>query len=234
MRDLKSEEIETDEICEKCGRKMVIKWGKFGRFLACTGYPECKNTREIPKVCAIDANAALSDETEDLTCEKCGKPMVLKRGRFGEFMACSGYPECRNTKKIVKGAGEVTVKHDIALGELCPVCGKNLAIKHGRFGEYTACSDYPDCKYIKLKTTGVACPNCGGDIVERKSKRGKTFYGCSRYPECDFVLWNKPLPEPCPLCGAPFILEKTTKRTGTVRSCNKEGCDYKEKVAATA
>ena len=234
MRDLKSEEIETDEICEKCGRKMVIKWGKFGRFLACTGYPECKNTREIPKVCAIDANAALSDETEDLTCEKCGKPMVLKRGRFGEFMACSGYPECHNTKKIVKGAGEVTVKHDIALGELCPVCGKNLAIKHGRFGEYTACSDYPDCKYIKLKTTGVACPNCGGDIVERKSKRGKTFYGCSRYPECDFVLWNKPLPEPCPLCGAPFILEKTTKRTGTVRSCNKEGCDYKEKVAATA
>jgi DNA topoisomerase-1 len=230
MRDLKTEEIETDEVCEKCGSKMIIKWGKFGRFMACSAYPDCKNTREIPKVCNVDASAPPS-EIEQVECDKCGKPMVLKRGRFGEFLACSGYPDCRNTKKIVKSADSVGVKHDIPLDEVCPTCGKHLAIKHGRFGEYTACSDYPNCKYIKLKSTGVACGrNCGGEIVERKSRRGKTFYGCSRYPDCDFVLWNKPMPEPCPQCSAPFILEKTTKRTGTVRFCNNEECDYKEAV----
>jgi DNA topoisomerase-1 len=232
MRDLKTEEIPTDEICEKCGSKMVIKWGKFGRFMACSSYPDCKNTREIPKVCSIDPEA--SSETDELTCEKCGRPMVLKRGRFGEFMACSGYPECRNTKRIVKSAEAVKVTHDIPLDEPCPVCGKNLAIKHGRFGEYTACSDYPNCKYIKLKTTGVKCgKSCGGEIVERKSRRGKTFYGCSNYPDCDFVLWNKPVPEACPQCGAPFTLVKTTKRSGTVRYCQNEGCKFKVSLPDT-
>ncbi len=230
MRDVKTEAIETDEVCDKCGSKMVIKWGKFGRFLACSGYPGCRNTREIPKAGGSDEQE--KPKVEEIQCEKCGKPMVLKRGRFGEFMACSGYPDCRNTKKIVKSAQEMTVKQDIPLDEDCPVCGKKLAIKHGRFGEFTACSDYPTCKYIKLKTTGVRCgkEGCTGEIVERKSRRGKTFYGCSNYPDCDFVLWNKPVPEPCPLCGAPFTVMKTTKRTGTVRLCNNENCDFKETV----
>ncbi len=233
MRDVKAEEIPTDEICEKCGRRMVIKWGKFGRFLACSGYPDCKNTREIPKVNDGDASA-VSDE-EELICEKCGRPMVLKRGRFGEFLACSGYPDCRNTKKILKYADAQKVKEDIPLAEQCPTCGKNLAIKHGRFGEYTACSDYPNCKYIKLKSTGVMCgKGCGGEIVERRSRRGKTFYGCSNYPECDFVLWNRPVPEPCPKCKAPFTLVKATKRQGTVRFCNNEDCDFKENLKAPA
>jgi DNA topoisomerase I len=229
MRDLKTEEIPTDEICEKCGSKMVIKWGKFGRFIACSSYPDCKNTREIPKEGGLGPGA--DSELDEVVCEKCGRPMVLKRGRFGEFMACSGYPECRNTKRIVKSADAVKVKHDIPLEEPCPVCGKNLAIKHGRFGEYTACSDYPNCKYIKLKTTGVKCgKNCGGEIVERKSRRGKTFYGCSNYPDCDFVLWNKPVPEPCPECNSPFTVVKTTKRSGTVRFCQNEGCKFKESL----
>jgi DNA topoisomerase-1 len=228
MRDVKAEAVETDVVCEKCGSKMVIKWGRFGRFLACSAYPECRNTREISKEPnGADPAPALPEEIE---CDKCGRPMVLKRGRFGEFLACSGYPECRNTKKIVKSAQDVTVKHDIPLNEDCPVCGKKLAIKHGRYGEYTACSDYPNCKYIKLKSTGVPCgrAGCNGEIVERKSRRGKTFYGCSNYPDCDFVLWNKPLPDPCPLCQAPFTLLKTTKRSGAVRICNTEGCKFKE------
>jgi DNA topoisomerase-1 len=230
MRDVKTEAIETDEVCDKCGNKMVIKWGKFGRFLACSGYPGCRNTREIPK--NGGSEEADRPKVEEIQCEKCGKPMVLKRGRFGEFMACSGYPDCRNTKKIVKSAQEMTVKQDIPLDEDCPLCKKKLAIKHGRFGEFTACSDYPTCKYIKLKTTGVRCgkEGCTGEIVERKSRRGKTFYGCSNYPDCDFVLWNKPVPDPCPLCGAPFTVMKTTKRTGTVRLCNNENCDFKEQV----
>jgi DNA topoisomerase-1 len=230
MRDVKTEEIETDETCEKCGRKMVIKWGKFGRFMACSGYPECKSTREILKNGA-DSGAEKPPEMEELACEKCGRPMVLKRGRFGEFMACSGYPECRNTKKIIKKADSVEIKQDVMLDEACPVCGKNLARKHGRFGEFTSCSDYPNCKYIKLKTTGVKCPkSCSGEIVERKSKRGKTFYGCSNYPDCDFVLWYKPVPEQCPDCGAPFTLVKTTKRSGTVRYCEKKECGFKESL----
>jgi DNA topoisomerase I len=230
MRDIKTEAIETDDVCEKCGSKMVIKWGKFGRFLACSGYPECRNTREIFK------NGGTKEQEkstpEDIQCEKCGKLMVLKKGRFGEFMACSGYPECRNTKKIVKSSEDYTVKQDIVLEEECPICAKKLAIKHGRYGEYTACSDYPKCKYIKLKSTGVHCgkDGCSGEIVERKSRRGKTFYGCSTYPDCDFVLWNKPLPDPCPLCNAPFTLVKTTKRAGTVRFCNTENCEFKEKL----
>jgi DNA topoisomerase-1 len=230
MRDLKTEAIETEDVCEKCGSKMVIKWGKFGRFLACSSYPGCRNTREIPKIC--DLNAREDSKPEEMHCEKCGKPMVLKRGRFGEFMACSGYPECRNTKKIVKSAEDFTVKQDIPLDETCPVCGSNLAIKYGRYGEYTACSRYPGCKYIKLKSTGVSCgkEGCTGEIVERKSRRGKTFYGCSNYPDCDFILWNKPLSDPCPLCNAPFTLTKTTKRSGTVRFCNQQDCKFQEQV----
>lgn len=230
MPDIKTETVETDEVCEKCGSKMVIKWGKFGRFMACSGYPECRNTREIAK--SGPESEQNESQPEEIQCEKCGRPMVLKRGRFGEFMACSGYPECRNTKKIVKTAKESTVKHDIPLEEDCPLCGRKLAVKHGRYGEYTACSDYPNCKYIKLKSTGVGCgkEGCSGEIVERKSRRGKVFYGCSRYPDCDFVLWNKPVPNPCPLCNAPFTVVKTTKRSGTVRFCNNEDCKFKESL----
>jgi DNA topoisomerase-1 len=230
MPDIKTQTVETDEVCDKCGSKMVIKWGKFGRFMACSAYPECRNTREIPKPGAPTGPSEAPEE--EIQCEKCGRPMVLKRGRFGEFMACSGYPECRNTKRIVKTARESTVKHDIPLDENCPVCGKKLAVKHGRFGEYTACSNYPDCKYIKLKSTGVRCAKegCSGEIVERKSRRGKVFYGCSNYPDCDFVLWNKPVPEPCPECNAPFTVVKTTKRAGTVRFCNSEDCEFSESL----
>jgi len=232
MRNVKTETVETDEICDKCGNKMVIKWGKFGRFMACSGYPDCRNTREISR--NVPEEDSEKTQPEEIECEKCGRPMVLKRGRFGEFMACSGYPECRNTKKIVKSASDedTVVKQDIPLDEECPNCGKKLAIKHGRFGEFTACSDYPTCKYIKLKSTGVDCPRegCTGHIVERKSRRGKTFYGCSNYPDCDFVLWNRPVSEPCPLCNATYTIVKTTKKAGTVRYCNNEDCKFKESV----
>ena len=238
MRNVKTEAVETDEVCEKCGAKMVIKWGKFGRFIACAGYPECKNTKQIApenggSIASDAGDAAENAPQEEIQCEKCGRPMVLKRGRFGEFMACSGYPECKNTKKVVKSAESIAVKHDIPLDEDCPVCGKKLVIKHGRFGEFTACSNYPDCKYIKMKTTGVRCPKegCTGEILERKSRRGKVFFGCSSYPDCDFVLWNRPVQEPCEQCGAPYTVIKTTKRSGTVRHCNTEGCKFKESLS---
>jgi DNA topoisomerase I len=234
MENIKRQEIPTDEVCEKCGKPMVIKWGQFGSFMACTGYPDCTNTREIR---TEDDEAAeggeKKEEAEVEPCENCGRPMALKRGRFGQFWACTGYPECKTTRKVA--AGEAKPKTpDIPTDEPCPQCGSKLVIKDGRFGQFTACSNYPSCKYIKPKTVGVPCPrpDCDGELIERRSKRGKVFYGCSAYPKCDFVLWQRPVPERCPQCDAPYLLEKSTKRDGTFRYCNTESCDYKVPVEA--
>ena len=235
MENLKKQEIPTDEKCEKCGSPMVIKWGQFGRFMACSGYPECKNTKEIttdesPK----EGGEGSTENAEPEPCENCGKPMALKRGRFGQFLACTGYPECKTTRKIAAGT-KTPKKPDVILDEVCPQCGQaKMVLKEGRFGEFISCSNYPKCKYIKPKTVGVPCPKpgCGGELIERRSKRGKVFYGCLKYPDCDFVVWNKPVPEPCPQCGAPFLLEKSTKREGLVRYCNEESCDYKVSIEA--
>ena len=234
MRDVKRQEIITDEVCDKCSSKMAIKFGRFGQFLACTNYPECKNTREIAKPAA--ANEANGDATAeaapnpyaDEVCENCSKPMTLKKGRFGQFLACTGYPDCKTTRKITK-TGAVAAP-TVMLDEHCPTCGNQLAVKQGPFGEYTACSTYPTCKYIKRETTGVPCKRegCKGEIVIKKSKRSKVFYGCSEYPACDVVFWDKPVVEPCPNCRAPFLLEKyNAKKDETVKYCKAEGCDYK-------
>jgi DNA topoisomerase I len=207
--------------CDKCGKPMVIKAGKFGLFLACSGYPDCENTRELET-----PEPGAEGEIEE-TCENCGKPMVVKRGRFGQFLACTGYPECKTTRKIIATKqGLTAAKPDQILDEKCPKCGSNLVVKQGRFGEFTACTSYPTCKYVKQKTTGVLCPKDGGDIVERKSRRGKVFYGCANYPDCDFTLWNKPVAEKCPDCGAPFLVEKITKKHGRQLVCNNDDCSY--------
>jgi DNA topoisomerase I len=209
--------------CDKCGKPMVIKAGKFGLFLACSGYPECENTRELetPEAGA-EGESSLEEE-----CENCGKPMALKRGRFGQFLACTGYPDCKTTRKIITTKqGMTAAKPDQILDEKCPKCESNLVIKQGRFGEFTACTNYPNCKYVKQKSTGVLCPKDGGDIVERKSRRGKVFYGCANYPDCDFTLWNRPIAETCPSCKAPFLVEKITKRHGRQLICNNEECSY--------
>ena len=207
--------------CDKCGQgEMVEKAGKFGIFLACSRYPDCDNTKELEP-----ADTA-TDELDE-TCENCGRPMVVKRGRFGMFLACTGYPECKTTRKIISTKqGVKAAQPDQVLEDRCPNCGKNLVIKHGRFGEFTACTGYPECKYVKLKSTGVVCPKDGGDIVERKSRRGKVFYGCANYPKCDFTLWNKPVLEPCPKCGWKFLTEKITKRHGRQLVCANDACDY--------
>ncbi len=211
----------SEEFCEKCGSPMVVKAGKFGLFLACSAYPECESTKELETGDAPDA------ENLEEVCENCGKPMAVKRGRFGPFLACTGYPECKTTRKIIVSKGGVSAaKPDQMLDEKCPQCGNNLVIKQGRFGEFTACSNYPACKYVKQKSTGVACPLDGGDVVEKKTRRGKVFFGCANYPKCEFTLWNRPLPEPCPKCKAPFLVEKITKKHGRQLICNTEDCDY--------
>lgn len=227
MRDVKRQEIPTDEKCENCGSPMVIKFGRYGQFLACTNYPECKTTRDIPKL-HDEAGEEAAEAAAEETCENCGRPMVLKRGRFGQFLACTGYPECKTTRKIQGGR---IAAPDVVLEESCPQCGQNLVIKQGRFGPFTACSNYPKCKYIKQELTGVSCPECGGDIAVKRGKRGKVFYGCANYPTCKFALWDKPIPTSCPDCGARFVVEKTKKDGSRVIQCREEGCKYKEVVA---
>ncbi|HZS48300.1 MAG TPA: type I DNA topoisomerase [Blastocatellia bacterium] len=235
MRDVKRQEILTDEVCDKCGARMAIKFGRFGQFLACTNYPECKNTRELakPKPEADGSEEAQQSGGDEL-CENCGKPMALKRGRFGQFLACTGYPDCKTTRKITKSG--MPAAPEVKLEEPCPQCGQNLVIKQGRFGPFTACSSYPKCKYIKKETLGIQCPKCGkAELAVKKAKRGgKVFYGCSDYPACDFVSWNKPIAKPCPKCGAAFLLEKVTKRDGTVHLCHDEECGFSESVASEA
>src|SRR5436190_21568064 len=231
MIDLKKG-VEIGEKCDKCGSEMLKRVGKFGPFIACSGYPDCTNTREVE----TQEPESESGEEEIEPCENCGKTMAVKRGRFGQFLACTGYPECKTTRKLIatKQGGLKAAKPDQILEEKCPRCSSNLVIKQGRFGEFTACTNYPECKYIKHKTTGVTCPDDGdkgGEVVERKSKRGKTFFGCSNYPDCDFVLWNRPLDEKCPKCGAVYLVEKITKKHGRQLLCNNEDCDYSRSEA---
>ena len=238
MTNVKAMEIATEEVCDKCGKLMVIKWGRFGQFLACSGYPDCRNTREIQNY--QDKDSADPDAFGNEECEKCGRPMVLKKGKYGQFLACSGYPDCKNTRRILRGEdGTLESKKEQLLEEKCPKCKNQLVIKHGRYGEFTACSAYPDCKYIKQKEVGFACPkeNCPGQVVERRSRRGKLFYGCSEYPNCDFTSWYMPVKEPCPECGYPVVFEKNTKRDGPHIACTQEGCSFKqtrEEAAAKA
>lgn len=177
MKDIKKEGSPTDLICERCGKPLVIKWSKNGSFLSCSSYPECKNTKNFKK----DSQGKikiLEEEVREDTCEKCGKPMVVKHGRFGTFLACSGYPECKSTKPL---------------------------------------------------STGIKCPEegCDGSLVERRSRRGKIFYGCSSYPRCNYAIWDKPIKETCPECNAPFLVEKKSRKGGHSVVCLSKECGFK-------
>jgi DNA topoisomerase-1 len=236
----KKVEIVTEEVCQKCGAEgMVEKPGRYGRYLKCK---QCGATRD-PKPQASLAERGVEQtggvggdggNEEAETCELCGKPMALKRGRFGQFLGCTGYPECRNIRKVARSGAVAPAP--VTLDEKCPLDGAQLVQRHGRFGQFISCSNYPKCTYIKRETTGVPCsrPGCKGEIVVKKTKRGKAFYGCSEYPKCDVVFWDKPIAEPCPNCKAPFLLEKTTKKDGTVRYCAQEGCGYRADALPSA
>jgi len=164
-------------------------------------------------------------------CPECGQPLKERWGRFGKFIACSAYPDCRYTRNL-DGSERA---EDEPTNETCPSCGKPMVIKHGRFGKFIACSGYPECKTTKPVTLGIACPQdgCSGELVERRSRRGRTFYGCSAYPGCAFVLWQRPVAEACPKCGAPFVTERTS-RGRTTRQCAREGCDFRREVEQPA
>jgi len=190
MLSLKAVGMPTDLVCPKCNSKLTIRVGKNGHFLGCSRYPECTYTRNYTRdeKGVIHPVEPPSDETSDRVCEKCGKSMLIKQGKYGTFYACSGYPECKNTQSVVSNNGG--------------------------------------------QATGVNCPekDCGGTLVQRKSKRGKIFYGCSNFPDCNFAVWDKPVAKECPECGARFLLEKTTKKQGTFQTCQTKGCGYKQKT----
>ena len=165
----------TDEPCPKCGEgKLLEKWGRFGRFLACERYPECKYTRNPGD------SAQAEPEQAGVNCDKCGKPMVFKQSKYGRFIGCSGYPECKNIKKI---------------------------------------------------TIGIPCPQegCGGELTEQRSKRGRSYFGCANYPTCRFVVWQRPVATPCPKCGAPFLTQRGGRGKRFV-ACWREGCDYRREI----
>ncbi len=219
MRDVKREQIPSDVICEKCGAQMVIRWGRNGKFLACPNYPKCRYTRELTE----EKGGELAEEkTEEELCDKCGKPMVVKSGRYGKFLACSGYPDCRNTRPLGKESEKPEVTE-----EICEKCGGHLVIKKARTGNrFLACENYPKCKNAKSFPIGVQCPQCGGQLVERSSARRKLFYGCGNYPSCRFAEWNKPVPEHCPQCGSPYLVEKYDKTSELTVSCPVKECGY--------
>ncbi len=178
----------------------------------------------------------------DIDCPQCKRHKLhIKVGRNGHFLACSGYPECTYSRDYVRDERghiqPVEPNHEAATDKVCPKCGKPMVVKRGKYGEFLACSGFPECNHtesinggVNGKSTGVKCPEpgCTGQIVEKKSKRGKVFYGCDRYPACTFASWDKPVDKPCPACGSPYLVEKTTKRDGTFLCCVNRECGYKE------
>jgi len=164
----------TDEKCDKCGRPMVVRWGRRGRFLACSGFPECRNSRPL------EGEEEPQPEPTDEKCDECGAPMVIRRGRFGRFLACTRYPECKGRRPL-------------------------------------------------LTKVGVGCPRCGGDLVERRSRKGRVFYGCANYPKCDFVVWSRPLAQACPQCGGLLTAERQQEGGEPRARCSS--CDWRGEVA---
>ncbi|MGB2625591.1 MAG: type I DNA topoisomerase [Candidatus Acidiferrum sp.] len=222
--------IPTGKKCEKCGEgELLERISRHGFFLGCSRYPDCDFIQDMSEEIAVDA------ENKIEYCENCGKEMAVKRGQFGAFLACKGYPNCRTTRRLVAGT-RIALQPDEPLDEKCTLCGSGLIKKHGRYGDFIGCSGYPKCKYTRAITLGIKCPKCSeGEFVKRASMgrggrgRMRFFYGCSRYPDCDYTSANMPLDQPCPKCGAPFIVEKNSK-IGRVYACVKEGCDW-EKLA---
>ena len=294
MRDIKAMEEETNEICEKCGSPLLLKWGKFGSFYSCVNYTKekpmavsaaawKKDEREVLKKVetkfghaalkiagtdpggaerSVDVKATKdqkelaaalklatkdwkkvtvepdscdftkenfaakpdlvtaegNEEQEEEYCDNCGRVMVLRNGPWGPFMSCPGYSEDPPCKTIRKLTQKVQSKPPVQLEEPCPKCGKPLLQRDGQYGEFIACSGYPKCKYVKQDLLDVPCPKCGGEIAARKNRRGDIFYGCTRYPKCDYTSNQKLVNETCPKCESAYLVEYANSE-GTFLVC---------------
>jgi DNA topoisomerase I, bacterial len=302
MEDIKRMEHATEEVCDKCGSPLILKWGKFGSFYSCSNFTKVKpmtvamgpwkkdakavtkkvtTAFEFPmivkattddvveyskevddaKELAVSINAAAEqgkkitveqvscdftkenfaakpdlsapgadDVPEEEFCDNCGRVMVLRNGPWGPFMACPGYNEDPPCKTIRKLTQKVQQKPPVQLEEMCPKCGKPLLLRNGQYGEFISCSGYPKCKYIKQDLLDVPCPKCGGEIAVRKTKRGDTFYGCVKYPKCDFASNLKLVNQACPKGDSPYLLEVTNDK-GTYLVCphNREALPKRRK-----
>jgi DNA topoisomerase-1 len=295
MEDIKRMEHATDEICDKCGSRLILKWGKFGSFYSCSNFTRAKPVtvamgpwKKDPKAvtkkittalhfpmivrATVDDTSVFSKQVADTKemvaaittaaielaqragkkvtveqvscdftkenfaakpdlsapgaddvpekefCDNCGKEMVLKNGPWGPFMSCPDYsadPPCRTIRKLTQ---KVQQKPPVVLEEMCPKCGKPLLLRDGQYGEFIACSGYPKCKYVKQELLEVPCPKDGGDIAVRKTKRGDTFYGCVNYPKCDFASNLKLVNQVCPKCDSAYLLEVANAK-GTYLVC---------------
>ena len=196
---------ETDVKCDKCGSLMLLRTGRYGKFLACSNYPTCNNTKPYDV------------EVSEVKCDKCGANMIVKTGRYGKYLACPNYPDCSNIKPYAQE--RLSEEH-------CPECGTQMVIRSGKYGEYLSC---PNCKKNKpiVKAVGV-CPKCGKPVAEKRSKTGKLFYGCTGYPACNFMSWDIPTDKKCPKCGK-FLYLKSNK-SGKRYQCSDPQCDYEQPV----
>ncbi len=193
-------------------------------------------TKDIEKAKTIPGPKDAVEPPTGVMCEKCGREMEIKWGRNGKFLACPGYkadPPCKNTQnfeKLPDGTIKIVPKLELTTDEKCEKCGSPMVVKTGRFGKFLACSAYPDCKTTKPIALGVKCPSpgCGGDLVQKRTRKGRSFYSCSRYPQCEFALWDRPVNKACPTCKAPFLVEKVNKQAGRIIQCQNEECGYKE------
>ena len=224
MESIKTMEKPTDEKCDLCGSPLVLKWGKFGTFYACSAFDKkkkdsCTFTKENYETKPNLAQPGEEGEVEEEFCEACGRVMTLRNGPFGAFMACTGFnadPPCKTVRRLTSKQQQ---KPPVPLEENCPRCDSQLVLRNGQYGEFISCSAYPKCKYIKQNTIGMHCPKCvDGEIVEKKSRFGTMFYSCTNYPKCDFTANNKPVPGPCPECGSSYLMEKTL-RSGVYLVC---------------
>ena len=229
-------EVPTDISCPKCSLPMVIKSGKNGVFLACTGYPECTSTSNFER----DDNGKIVMEEipevgeDEEPCEKCGQPMVVKSGRFGPFLACSGYPECKNTRDL-QSKGSTDLEPEPTDLE-CKVCGARMVVKRSRAGQrFLACEKYQECTHTESISTNIPCPNdgCEGMVVEKASKKGRKFYACNQYPECRFAMWDEPFDDVCPECGSHVLGVKRPKGEPPVLSCREKGCGFKKPMPSS-
>ncbi len=242
MRNIKRMEQMTNEKCDLCGSPLVLRWGKFGTFYACSAYNKkdptsCTFTKEniAAKPDLNTPEAQEAGDTEEY-CENCGKVMVMRRGIFGPYMACPDYnadPPCKTFRKLSQKQQQKQAEAQ-PTGEDCPLCGKPLVLRQGAYGEFVSCSGYPKCKYVKQKLIeGMKCPKCGeGDLAERRARRGNVFWGCTNYPKCDFTSNLKPVPKKCPQCGSPYLVEKVL-RSGIYLECpNKKKAGQQESAVS--
>jgi len=193
-------------------------------------------TRELDHAKTIPGPKDTVEPPTNVPCEKCGKMMEIKWGRNGKFLACPAYkddPPCKNTQnfeRLPDGTIKIVPKLEITTDQKCDKCASPMVVKTGRFGKFIACSAYPQCKTTKPLALGVKCPqpDCGGDLVQKRTKKGRSFFACSNYPKCEYALWDRPVPKTCPTCQAPFLIEKVSKQAGRSVQCRNEECGYRE------